>query len=109
MLAIAADHAVEGSGLPVFALDDVAGIADFIAGEEGCARESDTAAVSMLRGVLRLHARAMLWAEVAQPREEAEVAAGARSRRRCHRPPVDRNRLPQPISRSGLPATARAS
>lgn len=30
VLAIAADHAVEGSGLPVFSLDDVTGIADFI-------------------------------------------------------------------------------
>ena len=30
VLAIAADHAVEESGVPVFALDDVAGIADFI-------------------------------------------------------------------------------
>ena len=30
VLAIAADHAVEGHGLPVFALDDVTGIADFV-------------------------------------------------------------------------------
>jgi molybdopterin-guanine dinucleotide biosynthesis protein B len=30
VLAIAADHAAEGHGLPVFALDDVTGIADFI-------------------------------------------------------------------------------
>ncbi|MET0193103.1 MAG: molybdopterin-guanine dinucleotide biosynthesis protein B [Hyphomicrobiaceae bacterium] len=30
VLAIAADHAVEGHGLPVFSLDDVTGIADFI-------------------------------------------------------------------------------
>jgi molybdopterin-guanine dinucleotide biosynthesis adapter protein len=30
VLAIAADHSVEESGVPVFALDDVAGIADFI-------------------------------------------------------------------------------
>jgi molybdopterin-guanine dinucleotide biosynthesis adapter protein len=30
VLAIAADHAVEEHGLPVFALDDVTGIADFI-------------------------------------------------------------------------------
>jgi molybdopterin-guanine dinucleotide biosynthesis protein B len=30
VLAIAADHAVEGTGLPVFHLDDVTGIADFI-------------------------------------------------------------------------------
>ena len=30
VLAIAADHAAEGHGLPVFSLDDVAGIADFI-------------------------------------------------------------------------------
>ena len=30
VLAIAADHSVAESGVPVFALDDVAGIADFI-------------------------------------------------------------------------------
>ncbi|HEU4379650.1 MAG TPA: molybdopterin-guanine dinucleotide biosynthesis protein B [Hyphomicrobiaceae bacterium] len=30
VLAIAADHVVDGQGLPVFALDDAAGIADFI-------------------------------------------------------------------------------
>ena len=30
VLAIAADHAVDGKGLPVFSLDDVTGIADFI-------------------------------------------------------------------------------
>jgi molybdopterin-guanine dinucleotide biosynthesis protein B len=30
VLAIAADHEVEGSGLPVFSLEDVTGIADFI-------------------------------------------------------------------------------
>jgi hypothetical protein len=30
VLAIAADHVPEGHGLPVFALDDVTGIADFI-------------------------------------------------------------------------------
>jgi molybdopterin-guanine dinucleotide biosynthesis adapter protein len=30
VLAIAADHAVEGHGLPVFSLDDATGIADFI-------------------------------------------------------------------------------
>jgi molybdopterin-guanine dinucleotide biosynthesis protein B len=30
VLAIAADHAADGQGLPVFALDDVTGIADFI-------------------------------------------------------------------------------
>jgi molybdopterin-guanine dinucleotide biosynthesis adapter protein len=33
--AIAADHRAEGHGLPVFSLDDVAGIADFIAGAIG--------------------------------------------------------------------------
>ena len=31
VIAIAADHAADGCGRPVFALDDVAGIADFIA------------------------------------------------------------------------------
>ena len=30
VIAIAADHAVADSGVPVFALDDVAAIADFI-------------------------------------------------------------------------------
>ena len=30
VIAIAADHPVEGRGLPVFALDDAAGIADFV-------------------------------------------------------------------------------
>jgi molybdopterin-guanine dinucleotide biosynthesis protein B len=30
VVAIAADHAVDGQGLPVFVLDDIAGIADFI-------------------------------------------------------------------------------
>jgi molybdopterin-guanine dinucleotide biosynthesis protein B len=30
VLAIAADHAVEDSGVPVFSLDDISGIADFI-------------------------------------------------------------------------------
>jgi molybdopterin-guanine dinucleotide biosynthesis protein B len=33
--AIAADHGVDGRGLPVFSLEDVAGIADFIAGVTG--------------------------------------------------------------------------
>ena len=32
VVAIAADHALAGEGLPVFALDDIAAIADFIAG-----------------------------------------------------------------------------
>jgi molybdopterin-guanine dinucleotide biosynthesis protein B len=31
IIAIAADHAVDGRGRPVFSLDDIAGIADFIA------------------------------------------------------------------------------
>jgi molybdopterin-guanine dinucleotide biosynthesis adapter protein len=33
--AIAADHRADGCGLPVFSLDDIAGIADFIAGAIG--------------------------------------------------------------------------
>ena len=37
VIAIAADHAVDGHGLPVFALDDIAGIADFISGTLGIA------------------------------------------------------------------------
>ena len=35
VIALAADYAVEGGGLPVFALDDVVAIADFIAGAAG--------------------------------------------------------------------------
>jgi molybdopterin-guanine dinucleotide biosynthesis protein B len=37
VIAIAADHAADGQGRPVFALDDVAGIADFVAGSIGLA------------------------------------------------------------------------
>jgi molybdopterin-guanine dinucleotide biosynthesis protein B len=33
--AVAADHAISGETLPVFAIDDVAAIADFIAAETG--------------------------------------------------------------------------
>jgi molybdopterin-guanine dinucleotide biosynthesis protein B len=35
VIAIAADHAADGHGRPVFALDDVAGIADFVTGSIG--------------------------------------------------------------------------
>ena len=38
--AVAADHAVDGETLPVFALDDVAAIADFIAADDRPARRS---------------------------------------------------------------------
>jgi molybdopterin-guanine dinucleotide biosynthesis protein B len=38
IVAIASDHAVEGGGLPVFALDDVQAIADFIETTTGLAR-----------------------------------------------------------------------
>jgi molybdopterin-guanine dinucleotide biosynthesis protein B len=37
IIVIAADHATDGHGRPVFALDDVAGIADFVAGSIGLA------------------------------------------------------------------------
>jgi molybdopterin-guanine dinucleotide biosynthesis protein B len=37
VIAIAADHAADGHGRPVFALDDVASIADFVAGSIGLA------------------------------------------------------------------------
>jgi molybdopterin-guanine dinucleotide biosynthesis protein B len=37
VIAIAADHAVEGRGLPVYSLDDVAAIADFIVERTGAA------------------------------------------------------------------------
>lgn len=43
VIAIAADHAVEGRGLPVFSLDDVAAIADFIVERVGAAASSRTA------------------------------------------------------------------
>lgn len=35
IVAVVADHAVEGGGLPAFALDDIPAIADFIAGTVG--------------------------------------------------------------------------
>jgi molybdopterin-guanine dinucleotide biosynthesis protein B len=38
VIAIVADHAVERSGLPVFGLDDIAAIADFIAEAVGVRR-----------------------------------------------------------------------
>ena len=38
VIAIAADHAVEGEKLPVFGLDDVEGIADFIARSVGLSK-----------------------------------------------------------------------
>jgi molybdopterin-guanine dinucleotide biosynthesis adapter protein len=37
VVAIAADHPIEGARVPAFALDDIAGIADFIAGTLGIA------------------------------------------------------------------------
>jgi len=37
VIAVAADHAADGAGRPVFALDDIAGIADFIAASVGLA------------------------------------------------------------------------
>jgi molybdopterin-guanine dinucleotide biosynthesis protein B len=40
VIAIAADHAADGHGRPVFTLDDVAGIADFVAGSIGLAAKS---------------------------------------------------------------------
>jgi molybdopterin-guanine dinucleotide biosynthesis adapter protein len=39
VIAIAADHAVDGRGLPTFALDDVAGLADFITKSIGLAAQ----------------------------------------------------------------------
>ena len=38
--AVAADHAVTGETVPVFALDDVSGIADFIVGQAGLAQRN---------------------------------------------------------------------
>ena len=35
VIAVAADHAADGFGRPVFDLDDIAGIADFIAASVG--------------------------------------------------------------------------
>lgn len=43
VIAIAADHAVEGRGRPVFRLDDVAAIADFVAGAIGLPLEAASA------------------------------------------------------------------
>jgi molybdopterin-guanine dinucleotide biosynthesis protein B len=40
VIAVAADHAADGAGRPVFALDDVAAIADFIARSVGLAGEA---------------------------------------------------------------------
>jgi molybdopterin-guanine dinucleotide biosynthesis adapter protein len=44
IIAVAADHAAEGAGRPVFALDDVAAIADFISLSLGLAAKSATPA-----------------------------------------------------------------
>jgi molybdopterin-guanine dinucleotide biosynthesis protein B len=44
VIAIAADHPVEGRGLPVFALDDAAGIADFIVAAVGARAQRRAAA-----------------------------------------------------------------
>jgi molybdopterin-guanine dinucleotide biosynthesis protein B len=44
VIAIAADHETDGRGLPVFALDDVKGIADFIAANLGLGRAPPHAA-----------------------------------------------------------------
>jgi molybdopterin-guanine dinucleotide biosynthesis adapter protein len=45
VIAIAADHATDGGGLPVFALDDVTTLADFISGEIGLSDRTRHAAV----------------------------------------------------------------
>ena len=44
VIAIAADHAADGAGRPVFALDDIAAIADFIAVSLGVAKAAAKAA-----------------------------------------------------------------
>jgi molybdopterin-guanine dinucleotide biosynthesis adapter protein len=44
VIAIAADHVVEGRGLPVFALDDAAGIADFVLAALGATSRGSPAA-----------------------------------------------------------------
>jgi molybdopterin-guanine dinucleotide biosynthesis protein B len=44
VIAIAADHPVEGGGLPVFALDDAAGIADLVMAALGAASPTPDAA-----------------------------------------------------------------
>lgn len=43
IVAIAADHAVSANGLPVFSLDDIAGIADFVARTIGLSATAATA------------------------------------------------------------------
>ncbi|MBO0742970.1 MAG: molybdopterin-guanine dinucleotide biosynthesis protein B [Hyphomicrobiaceae bacterium] len=47
VIAVAADHAVEGAGRPVFALEDVAAIADFIALYLGLAAKGAAAPAGM--------------------------------------------------------------
>lgn len=39
IVAIAADHPVDGGGLPIFEIDDITTIADFVEAESGLARE----------------------------------------------------------------------
>lgn len=46
VLAIAADYPIEGSRLPVFSLDDIAGIADFLIGAVGATASGPAAAPS---------------------------------------------------------------
>jgi len=46
VLAIAADHAADGKGLPVFSLDDIGGIADFISAAIGPLIPRDGSGVS---------------------------------------------------------------
>ena len=48
VIAIATDHPVDAGALPVFTLDDVAAIADFIAGAVGLARQAGAAAVPLV-------------------------------------------------------------
>ena len=45
-IAIAADHPTDGQGLPVFSLDDVAGIADFVAATLGVGAAPQTSSPS---------------------------------------------------------------
>jgi len=47
VIAIAADHPADGAGRPVFALDDVAAIADFIAASVGVAGKAAPAPVGL--------------------------------------------------------------
>ena len=97
VIAIAADHAADGHGRPVFALDDVAGIADFIAAARPArlrGRRAGEVVSDALRAILlHLIAATGFGLGRAGPGQEAAAAARPRSRRRRHRPHRHGHRL----------------